>query len=123
MTVAVVKYRVFFMLESLLRKSKNLRSSFEEYLRNQDSLQTTPYWVAALVAGVLTVGYAKAFKICSNFSMGLFAKHPYECLIVTPVCFFLAWFIVHRLAPDASGSGIPQVMAVNEMDQDRKSVV
>lgn len=35
---------------------------------------------------------------------------------MSPVVFFVAWFIVYKYAPEASGSGIPQIMAANEMD-------
>lgn len=31
--------------------------------------------------------------------------------------FLLAWFLVYKFAPEASGSGIHQIMAANEMDR------
>jgi H+/Cl- antiporter ClcA len=40
--------------------------------------------------------------------------HPYYLFVVTPLTFLLGWWLVHRIAPEAQGSGIPQVMAAVE---------
>jgi H+/Cl- antiporter ClcA len=40
---------------------------------------------------------------------------PLWSFVLTPLLFLLAWYAVRRFAPEAAGSGIPQIMAANEM--------
>ena len=44
------------------------------------------------------------------------ANRSHWSFLVTPSLFLAAWYLVRRFAPEAAGSGIPQVMAANEMD-------
>jgi len=72
--------------------------------------------VAALIAGTAAVLYAEGFRYAANLSAHWFQKFPYWFLVFTPFCFLVGFWIVHFFSSEASGSGIPQVMAANEMD-------
>jgi H+/Cl- antiporter ClcA len=78
-------------------------------------LQAIPFWIASLLTGLVAVGYTKLF----GYSEGLLQKalhwHNWTIFIITPICFFLAWYVVYKFAPNAKGSGIPQVMAAIEL--------
>jgi H+/Cl- antiporter ClcA len=74
---------------------------------------------AAFVSGLVAVGYAKLYKVAEVFATDLFRTHPLWLLATAPVCFVLGWLLVHRLAPRAGGSGIPQVMAAMDLEERR----
>jgi H+/Cl- antiporter ClcA len=74
---------------------------------------------AAFVSGLVAVGYARLFKVTEVFTTELFRAHPLWLLAAAPACFATGWYLVHRFAPHAAGSGIPQVMAAIELEQDR----
>ncbi len=82
-------------------------------------LQALPFWVAALITGLMAVFYAKLFAYCEDLSLVIFAGHRWLIFIMTPVCFVVAWWIVKRFDPKAGGSGIPQVMAAIEFANPR----
>ena len=78
-------------------------------LRNQ--LSNYPYWLAGLLTGVLATGYALVFRKLAFLSFELFLSHFWIWAALVPVGFFFSWYTVKKYSPEASGSGIPQVMA------------
>jgi len=76
--------------------------------------------VAAFVAGLVSVGYAHLYKIAEHFSVREFHAHPYWLIAAAPVCFVLGWWVIDRTNVRAGGSGIPQVMAAIELQEERK---
>jgi H+/Cl- antiporter ClcA len=85
-------------------------------LKDPQHLQTLAFWLAAFLAGLVAVGYAVLFKITEGWYHAFFSAHPHLALGLTPLCFLLAWFLVKTLAPEAAGSGIPQVLAANSRE-------
>ena len=69
-----------------------------------------PLLLAGAAVGVSAFLYAKAITLCQQLFIGAFHQHPYACLAWTPLFFLLATALVVKLSPEASGSGIPQVM-------------
>ncbi|HWA91429.1 MAG TPA: chloride channel protein [Rhizomicrobium sp.] len=89
-------------------------------------------WQRRLIfaAGGLIVGLlAVALALCANEAQGLFkqlaARWPYAPLLITPLGFGLAAFMVGRYFPNTQGSGIPQAIAAKDADdpQDRAGLV
>ncbi len=79
-------------------------------------LNALPFWVGALICGTIAVLYAKLFAFAEAQSHYLIEHAgPVVFIIVTPLCFMLAWWLVHRYSEFAKGSGIPQVMAAIEL--------
>ncbi len=92
---------------------KNL--TFLQTLYDRASLQRlfvkTPYIIAAIIAGLISVGFGSAIDIITEYSSAWLLRLPYLFLVITPVAFVFARWIVQVLGPAAAGSGIPQVMA------------
>lgn len=78
-------------------------------------LQGLPFWIASLVAGLIAVGYSRLFSFSENLLQEILHWHKWMIFIITPVCFFAAWYVVQLFAPNAKGSGIPQVMAAIDL--------
>jgi H+/Cl- antiporter ClcA len=82
------------------------------------NIQSFGLWSAALVTGLMAVGYARLFRGIEEIFGSLLGEHPLQAIALTPPAFLLSWWLVYKLAPEASGSGIPQVMAAADLNAD-----
>ena len=64
----------------------------------------------AVLLGLAAVAFAHAAEAVQHVFGDLAARWPYAPLILTPAAFALVTWATLRIAPAASGSGIPQVM-------------
>ena len=79
-------------------------------------LHKWPYWVSAFTVGIVAVFYAKLVFYAEQLATYIANIDNYYLLILSPVCFAGSWALVHFFAPEAKGSGIPQVMvAIDEI--------
>ena len=78
-------------------------------------LQAIPFWIASLLTGLVAVLYTKLFKLAEEKTADIIHWHSWMLFILSPVCFFVAWWLVRRFSPFSRGSGIPQVMASIEL--------
>lgn len=90
-----------------------------EEIRNQ-FLKLLPFWIAGSLTALLATMYAKLFAFAESFSMQLYEKLGLWFIPIPAIFFFLSWFLVHRYAPRANGSGIPQLMASIELLHTKK---
>lgn len=74
-----------------------------------------PFWIASLMVGLIAVAFTKMFIYAEGLLQNVFHWHMWMIFIMTPACFFLAWLVVQLFAPNARGSGIPQVMAAIDL--------
>ncbi len=96
----------------------SLITKFIILLNDPSNIQTFSLWTSAIVAALISVIYAKLFRLAEAGFYHLLEKNdhqPYLIFFVSPLLFVLAGYVVKRFAPEASGSGIPQIMAANEM--------
>ncbi|HJT23537.1 MAG TPA: chloride channel protein, partial [bacterium] len=91
------------------------KGKVQSFLADPSHLQTLAFWATAFLAGFVCVTYAGFFKVAEGFYRQIVADHPLMIWIWTPFCLLGSWALVAFLAPEASGSGIPQVMAANEL--------
>lgn len=87
------------------------RDEFFSYIM----LHKWPYWIAALIVGLIAIGYSRIVTFCELFADKIFKTNPEYFFIITPLFFLASWAIVYFFAPEARGSGIPQVMAAVEI--------
>lgn len=100
-----------------------LTARLHEFATNEGHIQNVALWLSAILASGVSVLYALAFRqleasarqyLSPEFALG----SGYAAFLISPILFTLAWALVRRFAPEAAGSGIPQIMAANEMDYD-----
>lgn len=104
----------------ILRIKRRLKlpdfSEFRELLlhlvQNRPYLQGVPYWTGGAIVGVIAVLYSGAFAWCIQISRIIFQTHPFWLFVVSPVCFFLATWVVEKFGPAAGGTGVPRVIHV-----------
>lgn len=77
----------------------------------QHAMDKIMFTVAAILTGLFAVGYAKLAEGTSDLTRELVGKNPLWFFLLTPVAFVLGRATVQWIAPYASGSGIPQIMA------------
>ena len=65
----------------------------------------------AIVLGLVALSFAAAADRANDLFLMLYGRWHWSPLIVTPVGFALLVWLTRRFAPDARGSGIPQIMA------------
>jgi len=104
--------KIFFLLRKGLKKSfDNIRN---EQLKN-NLLQAIPFWIGSVITGFFAVMYAKIFAWGEHLLHFIMNWHSWMIFIIAPVGFVLSWWLVKEFAPNAKGSGIPQVMAAVEL--------
>ena len=102
-------------LNSLRQKGKFIFDLITNDKIKVNILQAVPFWLASLLTGLIAVSFTKLFSYSENLLQQTLHWRSWSIFILTPFCFFLAWWVVHRFAPNAKGSGIPQVMAAIEL--------
>jgi H+/Cl- antiporter ClcA len=68
----------------------------------------------AVLGGTIAALFARLCDVAMGVHARLFALAPWATLLLLPVGFALATWLTRRFAPEAAGSGIPQVIAAAE---------
>ncbi len=85
------------------------------FLSDYTNLQAWGLWTSAVVVGLVAIGYAQLFRYIEHQFETYLQISPEICALFTPFAFLTAWHVVFRFAPEAGGSGIPQVIAAAEV--------
>lgn len=100
--------KIFSLIRTGLKKAfDNIRN---EQLKN-NLLQAIPFWIGSVITGFFAVMYAKIFAWGEHLLHFMMNWHSWMIFIIAPIGFVLSWWLVKEFAPNAKGSGIPQVMA------------
>jgi H+/Cl- antiporter ClcA len=78
-------------------------------------------WFGAVLVGVAAVLYARLVAVVQSHFFSWFGRDRYLISALTPFAFIIATYIVKKLAPDAKGSGIPQVLEAIELGKEQKN--
>jgi H+/Cl- antiporter ClcA len=79
----------------------------------ESTLQVLPFWVAGAISGLVSVGYARGFAILEERFRNAASESSLVLVVACPLAFFVSWALVFVFSPEASGSGIPQLMAAS----------
>lgn len=90
-----------------------------EEIKNQ-FFRLLPFWLAGSLTALIATQYAKLFSLMERYSLLLFEKTGAWFILVPPMFFLISWALVHKFAPRANGSGIPQLMASIELLHTKK---
>ncbi|WP_332452766.1 chloride channel protein [Chryseobacterium aquaticum] len=106
-------------MRKILSSIRNgLKKSFDNIRNEQlkhNLLQAIPFWIGSVITGFFAVMYAKIFAWGEKLLELMLNWHDWMIFIVAPIGFVLSWWLVKEFAPNAKGSGIPQVMAAVEL--------
>ncbi|AZA55069.1 chloride channel protein [Chryseobacterium sp. G0201] len=104
--------KIFTLIRRSLKKSfDNIRNEQLKY----NLLQAIPFWIGSVITGFVAVMYAKIFAWGEKLLEIILHWHDWMIFIIAPIGFVLSWWLVKEFAPNAKGSGIPQVMAAVEL--------
>lgn len=106
------------MLKIFTFIKKSLKNSFDNIRNEQlkyNLLQAIPFWIGSVITGFFAVMYAQVFAWGEHLMNFIFDWHAWMIFIIAPIGFVLSWWLVKEFAPNAKGSGIPQVMAAVEL--------
>ncbi|SIS67298.1 H+/Cl-antiporter ClcA [Chryseobacterium ureilyticum] len=106
------------MLKVLILIRRSIKKSFDNIRNEQlkyNLLQAIPFWIGSVITGFFAVLYAQLFAWGENLMNFIFDWHAWMIFIIAPIGFVLSWWLVKEFAPNAKGSGIPQVMAAVEL--------
>ncbi|RYU96692.1 chloride channel protein [Emticicia agri] len=126
-----MKYKFIRKNLNTIKRVKRIAEPIKEYLKNrfdsisnaklkQNLLNAIPFWIGALITGVVAVIYAKLFLIAEEGTLYLLHLNKWLFFAVTPLCFIVSWWLVNKYAPYSRGSGIPQVSAAIELANPKK---
>lgn len=111
------------MFKILVYIRTSLKKSFDN-IRNErlkhNLLQAIPFWIGSVITGFFAVMYAKIFAWGESLLHFIMNWHAWMIFIIAPIGFVLSWWLVKEFAPNAKGSGIPQVMAAVELANPRE---
>lgn len=106
------------MLKIIVIIRRSLKKSFDNIRNEQlkyNLLQAIPFWIGSVITGFVAVMYAKIFAWGENLLHFILDWHSWMIFIIAPIGFVVSWWLVKEFAPNAKGSGIPQVMAAVEL--------
>lgn len=106
------------MRRILVHIRKGLKKSFDNIRNEQlkhNLLQAIPFWIGSVITGFFAVMYAKIFSWGEGLLHFILDWHDWMIFVIAPIGFVLSWWLVKEFAPNAKGSGIPQVMAAVEL--------
>jgi H+/Cl- antiporter ClcA len=74
-------------------------------------------WVGSAAVGIAAILYARMVNVAQAYYLKMFHQHALIISSLAPLFFLAATGLVRRFAPDAKGSGIPQVLEAIEMTE------
>lgn len=76
-------------------------------------------WGGAVCVGVVAIGFAMGAEQANVLLHRMVGYSPYLPLVITPAGLALAVYVTQRIFPGAEGSGIPQVIAALQIQDDK----
>lgn len=116
--------RNYLQQKAIFTSSRLLRRFYtwlNVVLSDYTNIQAIGLWAAAIITGLVAVGYARIFRLTENTFASFIQPQSYLVFLISPIFFFCAWWLVYRFAPGAGGSGIPQVISTVSAEDSKSS--
>ena len=118
------------MWHKTIATGKRFLTRISEFIRRKHYNETVvtsvlkwlPYVVGSVITALVAILYAKVFEYINHFSHLVKDDISWLFFIITPVCLLVAWWIIRKVSPAASGSGIPQLMAALDPRRNPKKI-
>ena len=78
-----------------------------------------PLVIASVLVGLISVLYEKLFEWGENLSHQIYEYSPHIFWALSPISFFLSYFIIRNYSRFSNGSGIPQLLAAIDLCDSR----
>jgi H+/Cl- antiporter ClcA len=88
-------------------------------MRRESATLHSVYLITAVIVGAAAVFYAQLIALIQGFYFQCYLAHPVMVCVFCPLLFVGATGLVVLLAPQAKGSGIPQVLQAIDYSQGR----
>ncbi len=82
-------------------------------------LRRVAFWGGAICVSAIAILFAIGAEHANTYLHRMIAYSPYLPLVVTPAGMALALYVTQRVFPGAEGSGIPQVIAALQIQDER----
>jgi H+/Cl- antiporter ClcA len=79
------------------------------------------FWLGSIVVALVAIGFAALANAASSLFLHLQAPHPWVAFVICPTGLAASFLLTRHMFPGAQGSGIPQVIAAQHMD-DRAAI-
>lgn len=89
-------------------------SKIKKYLKDKHYIDNVPFISVGILAGMACCFYALLFSRIEKWGVWMMEHHFPIAVGIGPILFVLSLLLVKKMAPGASGSGIPQVMTCVE---------
>jgi len=89
-----------------------------DQLKNR-TFKNASVWIGAALIGLASVLYARLISVTQKYYFDYFHNHELIISCFAPIFFLGATAIVKKIAPDAKGSGIPQVLEAIELTENQ----
>lgn len=97
------------------QKLKKRYDAIDNTNLKRDLLNAFPFWLGAILTGLLAILYAQVFAWAEDAGIFLFHTTGRFFFIIAPTLFVISTWLVLKYAPYSRGSGIPQVTAAIEL--------
>ncbi len=122
------KFSFYFLsrFKNRISNPLSIRSKAYFYVKYQKPFKNNlklalPFWIGSILTGLVSVSYTKLFNLAESILKYLILKNTLFLFILSPISFLSAYYLVVFFAPNAKGSGIPQVMAALEETGTKKT--
>jgi H+/Cl- antiporter ClcA len=94
----------------VFRRLAELGDSKQQEIYRQQTTEHAAVWIAAILVGLTAVLYARIIHVMQSFFFRFTEHNAIWMIVLTPILFVAATGLVRKFAPEAKGSGIPQVL-------------
>jgi H+/Cl- antiporter ClcA len=116
----IKEFITVFLLNNAWKFSKAVAKLVEKIPQKYSTDALALALGSALVA-VFSVLYEELFRLFEEVSIQVYIHSSYWFLLLSPLCFWLSFYLIKKFAKYANGSGIPQLLAAIELSNTPQS--